>query len=57
VAPTKAQDLLHWAIQVVLYRCTAGAIKMASKLCVFVDCCLFACCPGGHQGNTEQEVA
>jgi hypothetical protein len=33
------------------------AIKMACFLGVFVDCCLFACCPGGHWGNTEQVVA
>jgi hypothetical protein len=40
-----------------LYQLTAAAIKMASKVGVFVDCCLFACCPGGCQGNTEQGVA
>jgi hypothetical protein len=33
------------------------AIKTASFLGVFVDCCLFACCPGGRWGNTEQVVA
>jgi hypothetical protein len=41
----------------VLYRRTAAAIKMASFLGVFVDCCSFACCPGGRWGNTEQVVA
>jgi hypothetical protein len=28
------------------------AIKMATFLGVFDDCCLFACCPGGCWGNT-----
>jgi hypothetical protein len=32
------------------------AIKMAFFLGAFVDCCLFACCPGGRWGNTEQVV-
>jgi hypothetical protein len=38
----------------VLYRRTAAATNMATFLGVFVDCCLFACCPGGSWGNTEQ---
>jgi hypothetical protein len=42
---------------VVLYWRTAAAINMATFLGVFVDCCLFACCPGGRWGNTEQVVA
>jgi hypothetical protein len=33
------------------------AIKTATFLGVFVDCCLFACCPGGRWGNAEQLVA
>ena len=33
------------------------AIETASFVGVFVDCCLFACCPGGCWGNTEQVVA
>jgi hypothetical protein len=33
------------------------AIDLATFLESFVDCCLFACCPGGHLGNTEQVVA
>jgi hypothetical protein len=41
----------------VTYRRIAMAIKTASFLGVFVDCCLFACCPGGRWGNTEQVVA
>jgi hypothetical protein len=41
----------------VLYRRTAAAINMATFLGVFVDCCLFACCPGGRWDNTEQVVA
>jgi hypothetical protein len=42
----------------VLYRRTAAAMNMATFLVlgVFVDCCLFACCPGGRWGNTEQVV-
>jgi hypothetical protein len=40
-----------------LYWCTATAMNMAIFLGVFVDCCLFACCPGGHWGNTERVVA
>jgi hypothetical protein len=30
---------------------------MATFLGVFVDCCLFACCPGGRWGDTKQVVA
>jgi hypothetical protein len=57
VASSKALDLLHQAICAVTYRRIAMAIKTASFVGVFVDCCLFACCPGGHWGNTEQVVA
>jgi hypothetical protein len=57
VASSKALDLLHRAMRSVLYWCTAAAMKMATILCVFVDCCLFACCPGGRWGDTEQVVA
>jgi hypothetical protein len=32
------------------------AIETASFVDVFVDCCLFACCPGGRWGNMEQVV-
>jgi hypothetical protein len=35
----------------------AMAIKMASFVGVFVDCCWFSCCPGGRWGNTERVVA
>jgi hypothetical protein len=35
----------------------AMAIDLATYLESFVDCCLFACCPGGCWGNTEQVVA
>jgi hypothetical protein len=38
-------------------RRTAMAIEMASFLGVFVDCCLFACCPGSRWGDIEQVVA
>ncbi len=56
VAFSEALDLLYWAMHTVLYRRTAVAIKTSSFLGVFVDCCLFACCPGGRWGNTEQVV-
>ncbi len=56
VASSKALDLLHQAMHAVLYQCTAVAIDMATFVAVFVDCCLFACCPGGRWGNTEQVV-
>jgi hypothetical protein len=57
VASNKALNLLHWAMCAVTYRHIAMAIEMASYLGVFVDCCLFACCPGGCWGNMEQVVA
>ncbi len=57
VASSETLDLLYQAMRAVLYRRTAAAIGMASFLGVFVDCCLFACCPGGRWGNTEQVVA
>jgi hypothetical protein len=57
VASSKALDLLHQAMHAVLYRRTTTAINMATFLGVFVDCCLFACCPGGCWGNTEQVFA
>ncbi len=57
VASSKALDLLHWAMCAVLYRRTAAVMNMATFLGVFVDCCLFACCPGGRWGNMEQVVA
>jgi hypothetical protein len=57
VASSEALDLLHWAMRAVTYQRIAMAIKTATFLGVFVDCCLFACCPGGCWGNTEQVVA
>jgi hypothetical protein len=33
------------------------AIKTPTFLGAFFDYCLFACCPGGRWGNTEQVVA
>jgi hypothetical protein len=57
VASSKALNLLHWAMRMVLYRRTAAAINMATFLGVFVDCCMFACCSGGRWGNTELVVA
>jgi hypothetical protein len=41
----------------VTYLHIAMAIKTVTFLGVFVDCCLFACCPGSRWGNTEQVVA
>jgi hypothetical protein len=57
VASSEALDLLHWVMCVVTYRRIAMAIETASKVGVFVDCCLFACCHGSRQGNTEQVAA
>ncbi len=57
VASIEALDLLHWAMHAVTYRRIAMAIKTASCVGVFVDCCMFACCPGCCWGNTEQVVA
>jgi hypothetical protein len=57
VASSKALDLLHRAMHAVTYRHITMAIKMAIFADVFVDCCLYACCPGGCWGNTEQVVA
>jgi hypothetical protein len=52
VASSQALDLFHWAMRAVTYRRIAMAIKTATFLGVFVDCCLFACCPCGRWGNT-----
>jgi hypothetical protein len=57
VASREALDLLHWAMHAVTCRHIAMAIKTASKVGVFIDCCLIACCPGGHRDNKEQVVA
>ncbi len=57
VASSEALDLLYWAMHAVRYRRIAMAIKTATFLGVFVDCCLFACCPGSRWGDTEQVVA
>jgi hypothetical protein len=52
VASSEALDLLHWAMHAVTYQRIAMSIKTAIFLGVFVDCCLFACCPGSHWGDT-----
>ncbi len=52
VASSEALDLLHWAMHAVTYRRIAIAIETATFLGVFVDCCLFACCPGDRWGDT-----
>ncbi len=57
VASNKALNLLHRAMCTVTYWCVAMAIKTATFLGAFVDCCLFACCPGSRWGDTEQVVA
>jgi hypothetical protein len=57
VASSKALDLLNWAMHGVTYRRIAITIETATFLGVFVDCYLFACCPGGRWGDTEQVVA
>ncbi len=57
VASSEALDLLHWAMHAVTYQRIAMAIKTASFVGVFVDCCLFACCPGGPWGDTKWVVA
>ncbi len=57
VASSEALDLLHWSMHAVTYQCIAMAIKTASFVGVFVDCCLFACRPGSCWGNMEQVVA
>ncbi len=57
VASSEALDLLHRAMCAVTYHCIAMAIKMASFVGVFVDCCLLACCPGGRWGDTERVFA
>jgi hypothetical protein len=58
VASSEALDLLYpQAMCAVTYGCIAMAIKTASFVGVFVDCWLFACCPGGCWGNMEQVVA
>jgi hypothetical protein len=53
VASSEALDLLYRAMCAVTYRRIAMAIKTANFLGAFVDCCLYACCPGGHWGNME----
>jgi hypothetical protein len=57
VASWEALDLLHRAMCAVTYRRIAIAIDMAIFAHVFVYCCLYACFPGGHLGDTEQVVA
>jgi hypothetical protein len=57
VASSEALDLRHWAMCAVMYRRIAMAIKTASFVGVFVDCCLFACCPSSCWGDTEQVIA
>ncbi len=57
VASSEAMDHLHQVMSAVTYRHIAMAIETASFVGVFVDCCLFACCPGGRWGDTEWVLA
>jgi hypothetical protein len=57
VASSEALDLLHQTMHAVTYRRIAMATETANFAGVFVDCCLYACCPGSCWGNTEQVVA
>ncbi len=52
VASSEALDPLHRVMHTVTYRRIAMAIKTATFLGVFVDCCLIACCTGGCWGDT-----
>jgi hypothetical protein len=52
VASSEALDLRHQAMCAITYQRIAMAIKTATFLGVFFDCCLFACCPGGRWGDT-----
>jgi hypothetical protein len=52
-----ALNPLHRAMCAVMYQRVAMAINLATFLESFDDCCLFACCPGGRWGDTEQVVA
>ncbi len=56
MASSEALDLLHWTKHAVTYQRIAMAIKTASFVGVFFDCCLFACCPGSRWGDMEQVV-
>ncbi len=56
MASSEALDLFNWVMRMVTYRHIAMAIEMASFAGVFVGCCLYACCPGGRWGDTEQVV-
>ncbi len=56
VASTKALGLLHCAMHAALYRHTAAAIEMASKVGPFFHRCFVCCCPGSPWDNTEQVV-
>jgi hypothetical protein len=57
VASSEALDLLHLAMRAISYRRITMAIKTASFVGVFIDSCLFACCPGRRRGNMERVVA
>jgi hypothetical protein len=60
VASSEALDRLYWAIRAVLYQRIAMVIKTTSKVGVFVDCWLFACCPaaaGGYGSSSHLMVA
>jgi hypothetical protein len=56
-ASNKALNFLYQVMRMVLYRCTTGAIKMASLSGTYFCYCFVCCCPGGCWGNTQQVVA
>ena len=56
VASSEALVLLHWAMRAVSYCRIAMDIKTTSFVGEFVDCCLFACCPGRRWGDMERVV-
>ncbi len=57
MASSEALDTLHQVMHMVTYPRIAMAIETTGKVGVCVHCCVFACCPGGRRGNTEQVVA
>jgi hypothetical protein len=57
LASSEALDILHWAMPVVLYRHTAMAMDMVSKVGAFCCCCFCLLLPCGRWGDTEQVVA
>jgi hypothetical protein len=59
VASSEALDLLHWAMHAIMYRRIAMAIKMASFVGVFIDCCFLpvALAAAGQYGVCSHPMA